>query len=182
MLSVGTIKLVSYRWSWFKCVTNLHAQCMQAVLNSPLSYFDVTPIGCIVNRFAIYPWHLPYAFHFYYSFSLLDLPPLTLTLLTAHSLTQHIAHILRAPHSHTAHTVPHSLTPHCSPHTDLTLCTSTRDTETMDIKIWESWRGFLDLLLPLLSTILLVCAVMPAFILVVPILACFALRVQSYYR
>ena len=56
------------------------------------------------------------------------------------------------------------------------------DTANVDVRVWESWRGFLDLLLPMLGTLGLVCYVTPGFLIAVPPLFCFALRIQHYYR
>jgi ABC-type multidrug transport system fused ATPase/permease subunit len=92
-----------------RCSTALHAQAIHAVLYSPIAFFDVTPSGRLLNRFA-------------------------------------------------------------------------KDTESVDVRIWESWRGFLDLLLPMLGTIVLVCWITPLFACVVPVLAVSAYRVQRYYR
>ena len=50
------------------------------------------------------------------------------------------------------------------------------------MKVWESWRGFLDLLFPMIGTVALICYITPLFALVVPVLAFFALKVQKYYR
>lgn len=44
------------------CSIALHAECIRAVIYSPLSYFDVTPTGRILNRFAKVPPFLTYAF------------------------------------------------------------------------------------------------------------------------
>jgi ABC-type multidrug transport system fused ATPase/permease subunit len=91
------------------CSIKIHRQMAHAVLYSPLSFFDVTPTGRVLNRFA-------------------------------------------------------------------------KDTENVDVKVWESWRGFLDLLFPMVGTLLLVCAVTPAFALAIPVLGLLAVRVQNYYR
>ena len=93
----------------FKCSIRIHAQMSHAVLYSPLAFFDVTPTGRVLNRFA-------------------------------------------------------------------------KDTENVDVKVWESWRGFLDLLFPMIGTLLLVSVVTPTFLVVIPILGLFAVRVQNYYR
>lgn len=36
--------------------------------------------------------------------------------------------------------------------------------------------------MPMFGAIVLVCAITPAFAVTVPVLACFAMRVQAYYR